>query len=159
MDRDRSSRIGNQLNLKLKRQHPVSHDRSDPTMWKSSSFPPPTKGILSLSGRQVAAAFSLQLCRRFKGQQEMGGHETWQRNAPLLSLCPGTFCLIGSHWQKSQVRQFFGCSTADSQADEDQNQLNNNLKINELQTFASDCSMGCAGETKKRKGLPLSKPV
>ena len=33
-----------------------------------------------------------------------------------------------SHWQKSQVSRFFGCCTADSKADEDQNQLNNNLK-------------------------------
>ena len=35
---------------------------------------------------------------------------------------------------------FWGCCTADSQADEDRNQLNNYLKIDELETFASDCS-------------------
>ena len=28
-----------------------------------------------------------------------------------------------SNWQKSQVRRFFGCCPADSQADEEQNQL------------------------------------
>ena len=46
--------------------------------------------------------------------------------------------VMTSHWQKSQVRQCFGCCTADLKADEDQNQLNKNLKIEELDTFASD---------------------
>ena len=49
--------------------------------------------------------------------------------------------LINSHWQKSQVRWYFGFCTAYSQEDEDQNQLNNNLKIDELETFASDWSL------------------
>ena len=35
---------------------------------------------------------------------------------------------------------FFCCCTADLQADEDQHQLNNNLKIYKLETFASDWS-------------------
>ena len=48
------------------------------------------------------------------------------------------FSLIYGHWQKSQVRRFFGCCTADSQADKDQNQLNNNFKIVQLETSASD---------------------
>ena len=43
-----------------------------------------------------------------------------------------------SHWQKSQVHRFFGFCTADLQAEEDLNQLNNNLKIDEFETFASD---------------------
>ena len=42
---------------------------------------------------------------------------------------------VSSHWQKSQVCQFFGCCTTDSQADEEQNQCNNNLKIYELSLF------------------------
>ena len=49
--------------------------------------------------------------------------------------------LIDSHWQKSQFRRYFGCCTADSQADEDQQQLNNNKKIYELETFDNDCSL------------------
>ena len=46
--------------------------------------------------------------------------------------------MLTSHWQKSQVNLFFGCCTADLQADKDRNQMNNNLKMDELDTFASD---------------------
>ena len=42
---------------------------------------------------------------------------------------------ISSHWKKSQVPRLFGCCTADSQADKYRNQLNNNLKIDELETL------------------------
>ena len=45
---------------------------------------------------------------------------------------------MNSHWQKSQVRCFCCCCTADLQADEDQNQLNNNLEIDEFEPFTSD---------------------
>ena len=38
---------------------------------------------------------------------------------------------------KVSSSSFFGCCTADSQADKDRNQLNKNLKINELETFSS----------------------
>ena len=50
----------------------------------------------------------------------------------------GNEVMMISHWQKSQVRRYFCCCTADSQAYEDQNQLNNNLIIDELETFAND---------------------
>ena len=48
-------------------------------------------------------------------------------------------CFMISHWQKSQVGRFSGCCTADLQADKYRNQMNNNLKIDEVETFASDC--------------------
>ena len=52
--------------------------------------------------------------------------------------------LINSHWQKSRVRQLCCCMYSgweqNGWADEDQNQPNNNLKIDELDTFASDWS-------------------
>ena len=37
---------------------------------------------------------------------------------------------------------FFGCCTTDLQADNNQNQLNNNMKIDKLDTFASDWYCG-----------------
>ena len=46
--------------------------------------------------------------------------------------------LIGSHWQKSQVRRFSDCCSADFSPNLPVNQLYNNLKIYELETFASD---------------------
>ena len=44
-----------------------------------------------------------------------------------------------NHWQNPQVCQFSGCCAADSQAEEDQNQLNNNLKMAKLEDFVSPC--------------------
>ena len=41
--------------------------------------------------------------------------------------------------QKEQFWQFSGCCTADSQTDEDQNQLYNNLKISKLKDLAKPC--------------------
>ena len=61
--------------------------------------------------------------------------------APLIRMSNlAMMCYINSHWQKSQVCLFFCCCTADSQADEDRNKLNNNHTINKLETFAIDCT-------------------
>ena len=58
---------------------------------------------------------------------------------PGSALLPSLYSKLVfiSHWQKSQVCLYFGCCTADSQAEKDQNKLNNNLKSVNLETFAS----------------------
>ena len=48
--------------------------------------------------------------------------------------------LSSCHCQNHQVCLFSGCFTAYSQAGENRNQLNNNLKITKLEDFASDYS-------------------
>ena len=58
----------------------------------------------------------------------------------LKSPSSSSSSLISNHWQKSQVGWCFRICTADWQADEGQNQLSNNLKIDEPETFASHCS-------------------
>ena len=50
------------------------------------------------------------------------------------SQCPD---VAGFQVGQCKVLRFSGCCSADSQADEDQNQLNNNLKIAKLEDFAS----------------------
>ena len=47
-------------------------------------------------------------------------------------------CLCPVADKSLEFVDFFYCGTADSQADKDRNQLNNNLKIDELETFDSD---------------------
>ena len=74
---------------------------------------------------------------RHSGHPEGGGRGPVQRE-DLQKASLGYDCIISSHWQKSQVRPNFACCTADSQADKDRNQLNNNLENDELETFASD---------------------
>ena len=45
--------------------------------------------------------------------------------------------LLGKHWQSHQVCRFYYCCAADSQANEDKYQLDNNLKIAKFEDFAS----------------------
>ena len=46
---------------------------------------------------------------------------------------------ISSHWQKSQVRRFSEYCSADFGPRLPTNKLQNNQKIDKLETFASDC--------------------
>ena len=67
-----------------------------------------------------------------------GLHCRFLWRSPISETLQYAPSIMSSHWQMFQVRWYFSWCTADSQADEDRNQQNKNMKIDKIETFASD---------------------